>query len=76
MEATAPWTLAKAERTGAGPERLDAVLAELVATCRAIAEYLTPFLPSATARIAAQAGDGGPTVAAPTPVFPRLEIPA
>lgn len=76
VEATAPWALAKAEKKdGAGPEALDAVLAELVATGRDLAEHLVPFLPAASARIAAQCGDGGTEVAAPSPVFPRLEQP-
>jgi methionyl-tRNA synthetase len=72
--ATTPWALAKAERAGEGPEALDAVLAELVVTCRAIAEHLTPFLPALAARIAEQTGGSGPKAAAPAPVFPRLEL--
>ena len=77
VEAQTPWVLAKAEKKeGAGPEALDAVLAELIATCRAIAEHLTPFLPAAAARIVAQCGAGGDRVAEPAPVFPRLEIKA
>ncbi|MFD9739323.1 methionine--tRNA ligase [Umezawaea sp. NPDC059074] len=56
VEAAKPW---------AGKDR--AVLGELLATCRDLAEHLTPFLPSAAARIAAQC-DG----AAIAPVFPRL----
>ncbi|WP_235486498.1 class I tRNA ligase family protein, partial [Frankia sp. AvcI1] len=77
VEAARPWDLAKAERKeDAGPAALDAVLAELVATCRELAAHLTPFLPDAAPRIAAQCGDGGPRVADPAPVFPRLEAPA
>jgi methionyl-tRNA synthetase len=74
VEAVAPWTLAKAERKDdapAGP--LDAALAELVVTCRTLAEFLRPFLPDAAAKIADQCGQDGPTVAEPKPVFPRLE---
>ena len=37
-----------------GRDRLDAVLAELVATCRDIAEHLAPFLPGAAQRIRQQ----------------------
>ncbi|MGW4214694.1 methionine--tRNA ligase [Lentzea sp. NPDC004789] len=69
VEATAPWALAKAGRA----EELDAVLGELVVTCRELAVHLEPFLPGAARRIAAQCGDGGPVVTAPSPVFPRLE---
>lgn len=75
VEAVRPWELARSERAGAGREVLDAVLAELVDACRDIAAHLTPFLPGAAARIAAQCGDAGPRVAdEPRPVFPRLEL--
>ncbi|MBP2475746.1 methionyl-tRNA synthetase [Crossiella equi] len=75
VEATTPWALAKAEKKeDAPPAALDAVLAELVATVRDLAEHLTPFLPAAARRIAEQAGDGGDVVAEPKPVFPRLEL--
>jgi methionyl-tRNA synthetase len=74
VEAVAPWTLAKAERKDNAPTGpLDAALAELVVTCRTLAEYLRPFLPDAAAKIADQCGHDGPTVAEPKPVFPRLE---
>ncbi|GAA0553467.1 methionine--tRNA ligase [Actinomadura livida] len=60
-----PWELAKA-----GDPRLDAVLAELVDACRAVAENLAPFLPDAADRVARQcAGDRLPP---PSPVFRRL----
>ncbi|ETA04414.1 methionyl-tRNA synthetase [Frankia casuarinae] len=76
VEAARPWELAKAERKeGASRDALDAVLAELVATCRELAEHLAPFLPDSAPRIAAQCGDGGSRVAGPSPVFPRLEAP-
>jgi methionyl-tRNA synthetase len=57
--ATKPWELAKRARSGdaeAG-DRLDAVLAALVAACRTIAHELAPFLPGASARIAAALDD-------------------
>ncbi|WP_322761912.1 methionine--tRNA ligase [Frankia sp. Cr2] len=74
VEAVAPWTLAKAERKESVPTGpLDAALAELVLTCRSLAEHLNPFLPDAAAKITDQCGNGGPTVAEPRPVFPRLE---
>lgn len=75
VEAVRPWELAKAERKEDAPaELLDAVLAELVITCRDLAYHLEPFLPAAAERISEQCGDGGPKVAEPTPVFPRLEV--
>jgi methionyl-tRNA synthetase len=60
VQAVKPWQL---DRDSA---ELDAVLAELVAACRDIADHLTPFLPAAAHRITAQC-HGAP----PTPVFPR-----
>jgi methionyl-tRNA synthetase len=74
VEATRPWDLAKAERTGAPHGALDGVLVELVLACRDIAEHLTPFLPAAAARIAEQTGGGSDVLPAPTAVFPRLEM--
>lgn len=62
IQSTKPWALAKQ-----GSPELPAVLGELLATCRDLAEHLTPFLPSAAARIRAQC-DGAPI----SPVFPRL----
>ena len=73
VEAARPWELAKAERTGATPQALDAVLVELISACRDIAEHLTPFLPAAAARIAHQTGDSGDILPPPSVVFPRLE---
>jgi methionyl-tRNA synthetase len=74
VEAERPWELAKREQTGddAAGERLDAVLATLVETCRSLADELTPFIPEGAARISTQLGTG-PQVATPQPVFPRLE---
>ena len=62
VQATKPWALAKQ-----GSPDLPAVLGELLVTCRELAGHLTPFLPSAAARIVAQC-DGAPI----SPVFPRL----
>ncbi|RCV50633.1 methionine--tRNA ligase [Marinitenerispora sediminis] len=77
VEAAAPWTLAKAERKeDAAPDALDAVLAELVHTCRLLGELLTPFLPASAAEILAQTGEGGDRVTAPSPIFRRLELAA
>lgn len=75
VEGARPWALAKAESVqDASTAELDAVLSELIATCRDIAERLTPFLPAAAERIASQCGNGGNTVSEPSPTFPRLEI--
>ncbi|WP_205647948.1 hypothetical protein [Actinomadura rubteroloni] len=47
VEAAKPWELAKAERKEqAAPQALDAVLAELVATCRDLAHHMTLFPPA------------------------------
>ncbi|MBV9142050.1 MAG: methionine--tRNA ligase [Pseudonocardiales bacterium] len=75
VQATKPWVMAKQEKVGEiQPDALDHVLAELLATCRDLADQLVPFLPDAARRIAEQCGNGGDTVAAPEPVFPRLEL--
>lgn len=52
-----------------------AAAATIDTTCRDIAEHLQPFLPTAADRITAQCGNGGPTAAQPSPVFPRLGSP-
>ncbi|PZS09940.1 MAG: methionine--tRNA ligase [Acidimicrobiales bacterium] len=75
VETTTPWALAKNERTAhASPHALDAVLAELVHTCRDLAHHLTPFLPESAARIAQQCTTVDGKIAQPTPLFRRLEI--
>jgi methionyl-tRNA synthetase len=74
VEATAPWRLAQAERAGdpAAGQQLDVVLAGLAATCRALAQLLTPFLPDLAAGIAAACGDGSGRLPAPQPLYPRI----
>ncbi|HWF79665.1 MAG TPA: methionine--tRNA ligase [Streptosporangiaceae bacterium] len=67
-----PWDLAKAELAGdrdAG-RQFDAALGALIATCREVAGHLEPFLPDASARIAAQCASE--RLPAPVPLFPRL----
>jgi methionyl-tRNA synthetase len=74
VEAAKPWELARREEAGdhvAGAQ-LDAVLTTLVTSCRALTRELTPFLPAGSAKLAAQLGDGR-LVAAPQPVFARLD---
>jgi methionyl-tRNA synthetase len=65
VQATKPWQLQEGER--------DAVLAELVAACRDIAEHLTPFLPAAARRISEQCHG---QLSRPSPVFPRIVRPS
>ncbi|WNV88931.1 hypothetical protein [Umezawaea sp. Da 62-37] len=70
---TRPWDLANAERRGdtdAG-ERLDAVLASLLAACRALANELTPFIPSVATRIAERCAALSGTLAPSLPLFPQ-----
>ena len=73
-----PWKLAKAERngdTGAG-DSLSNALALLIHAARTVAEELTPFLPEAADRVAAQLGSGGARLDEPRPLFPRIEVQA
>lgn len=83
-----PWALAK---DPAQAERLDAVLYQLAESLRIIAILISPVLPNAAAGIFAQLNWSGPMtlseatwgklpdghqLGAPTPLFPRLELPA
>lgn len=75
---TAPWNLAKAEKNGdaeAG-QALSDTLALLIHASRVVADELTPFLPDAAARVAAQLGNGQSELGKPEPLFPRIEAPA
>jgi methionyl-tRNA synthetase len=68
-----PWALPGDPGAGA---RLDVVLGTLYRACQVLAAELTPFLPDAAARIAAQlapATPGGP-LPRPEPVFRRLRL--
>jgi methionyl-tRNA synthetase len=83
-----PWTLAK---DLAQADRLDAVLYQLAESLRIIAILISPVLPKAAGGIFAQLNWDGPMtlteaawgrlpdghqLGAPTPLFPRLELPA
>jgi methionyl-tRNA synthetase len=70
---TRPWLLASAAAGGddqAG-RQLDAILALLVHSCRELAGQLQPFLPDASARIAAQVTPD--RLPPPQPVFARID---
>jgi methionyl-tRNA synthetase len=85
IDAQAPWALRKTD-----PERMRAVLATLVRAIRDLAITILPVVPGSAAKIldqlgvsdrshAALADDWNATritIAAPTPVFPRLEVQA
>ena len=79
IEQVRPWELARAERRAAdggdpaAGERLDAALAILVRACRCLAEELTPFLPGAAARVAAQCAARDGVLPPAEPLFPRIE---
>jgi methionyl-tRNA synthetase len=73
-----PWALAQAERDGgrdaaASGARLDAALRVLLEACQVLGRELSPFLPSAAARITAQCAPGEDgRLPPPSPVFRRL----
>lgn len=73
-----PWNLAKAEKNedGDAGQRLSDVLALLVHAGRVVAEELTPFLPEAAHRVAAQLCSGEARLDKPHPLFPRIEVQA
>ncbi len=48
-------------------------LALLIYAARVVADELTPFLPEAAVRVAAQLGGGQDELGAPQPLFPRIE---
>jgi len=69
-----PWELAQAERDGdarAG-HRLEAVLSALFGACLTLSVQLTPFLPDAAGRIAAQCTPRDGRLPPASPVFRRL----
>ncbi|WP_010314016.1 dehydrogenase [Saccharopolyspora spinosa] len=81
---TLDWSFATARDWGSPPipekmdlrTNLEVVLRTLVDAGRLVADELTPFLPGAAQRVAAQLGDGGDELDKPTPLFPRIELPA
>ncbi len=75
IERTAPWELARAERAGdpAAGSRLDAVLADLLATCRVIGDLLDPLVPQVAAAVRRQCTPADGALPPAEPVFARLE---
>ena len=87
VDASAPWKLAKDPEQA---HRLDAVLTTLILSARTAATMLLPVLPEAAAEILGQLNlsaesleEGGQELlppgyrcGEPSPVFPRLEMPA
>ena len=88
VEASAPWKLAKDQSKA---DELDAVLYHLAEAIRIVAVLVSPVMPGAAAKIFEQLNlpdEGtlgcavwggladGHQLGAPTPLFPRLEIPA
>jgi methionyl-tRNA synthetase len=77
VEQTAPWALAKAEKTSGDTTALDTALNTLAVTLGALAELLQPFLPATSAGMVEQLGGPTPTpgqqAGAPRPLFPKIE---
>jgi methionyl-tRNA synthetase len=73
VDATAPWALRKSD-----PERMAAVLGTLVVAVRQLAQAVAPVVPASADRLLTlvDSGAGGQPIAQPTPIFPRLELPA
>ncbi|WP_404339229.1 methionine--tRNA ligase [Sphingomonas sp. MMS12-HWE2-04] len=72
IDAQAPWALRKTN-----PERMHAVLATLLRAIRRLAVTIQPVVPGSAAKLLEQLGpEGDPDfrIAAPTPIFPRLEL--
>ena len=59
VDETRPWALAKAEKNGAGPERLDRVLGQLLRALAVSAAMLSPFMPGKAAELWTAVGGAG-----------------
>ena len=72
VDAQAPWALKKTD-----PARMAAVLGTLVEAVKQLATAVAPVVPSSARRLLdlIASGEGGQPIAAPTPIFPRLELP-
>ncbi|MEO7504444.1 MAG: methionine--tRNA ligase [Sphingomicrobium sp.] len=71
VDAMAPWALRKTD-----PMRMAEVLGTVVGCVRALAEAIQPIIPTSAQRLLdfIGGGEGGQPIAAPTPIFPRLEL--
>jgi len=71
VDTQAPWTLRKTD-----PDRMAAVLGTLVAAIRELARAITPIIPTSAEKLLdlIATGEGGASIAQPTPLFPRLEL--
>ena len=72
VDEQAPWALRKTD-----PERMSAVLGTLVKAIRMLTAAIAPVIPASADRLMSviDAGEGGAPIPAPTPLFPRLELP-
>jgi methionyl-tRNA synthetase len=72
VDAQAPWALRKTD-----PERMAAVLGTLVVAVRQLTGAIAPIIPESADKLMTliDAGEGGNPIPAPTPLFPRLELP-
>lgn len=72
IDAQAPWGLRKTD-----PDRMHAVLETLLRAIRHLAVTIAPVVPGSAEKLLAQLGPEGDAdfrIAAPTPIFPRLEL--
>ena len=72
VDEQAPWTLRKTD-----PDRMASVLGTLVRAIRQLAAAIAPVIPASADKLMSliDAGEGGAPIPAPTPLFPRLELP-
>ena len=73
VDTQAPWALRKTD-----PERMASVLGTLVAALRELALAIAPVIPASADKLLTliASGEGGKSIAQPTPLFPRLELEA
>jgi len=73
IDNAAPWALKKTD-----PQRMAAVLGTLVVAIRRLALAVQPIIPASSDKLLGfiDAGEGGAPIPQPTPLFPRLELPA
>jgi methionyl-tRNA synthetase len=72
VDAQAPWALRKTD-----PDRMRAVLRTLLRAIRLLADTILPVIPGSASKLLAQlpaVDDEDFRVAAPSPIFPRLEL--